>query len=122
MPGCCTRPDYDSFHEYRQLQSILYLTYSSFLHCYNQETLVCLCQVQTLASLMQKWVCFLQNVDVVQFFSRAIIILCPHNVQHLPTPLVRSLRAGVGSSITTYRVRMKLGHELFKFSEAVHDY
>ena len=26
-----------------------------------------------------------------------------------------SLRAGVGSSVTTYRV---LGHELFKFSEA----
>ena len=31
---------------------------------------------------------------------------------------VRSLRAGVGSSITTHRVRMKIGHELFKFSEA----
>ena len=31
---------------------------------------------------------------------------------------VRSLRAGVGSSITTHRVRMKVGHELFKFSEA----
>ena len=90
MPGCCTRPDYDSFHEYRQLQSILYLTYSSFLHCYNQETLVYLSQVQTLASLMQKWVCFLRNVGVVQKFSRAmraINILCPHNVQHLPTPL-----------------------------------
>ena len=66
QPGCCTRPDYDSFHEYRQLQSILYLTYSSFLHCYNQETLVYLSQVQTLASLMQKWVWFLRNVGVVQ--------------------------------------------------------
>ena len=44
-----TRPDYDSFHEYRQLQSVLYLTYSSFLHCYSQETLVYLSQVQTLA-------------------------------------------------------------------------
>ena len=90
MPGCCTRPDYDSFHEYRQLQSILYLTYSLFLHCYNQETLVYLCQAQTLASLMQKWVWFLRNVGVVQIFShamRAINILCPHNVQHLPTPL-----------------------------------
>ena len=31
---------------------------------------------------------------------------------------VRSLRAGVGSSITMHRVRMKLGHKLFKFSEA----
>ena len=31
---------------------------------------------------------------------------------------VRSLRAGVGSSIATHRVGMKLGHELFKFSEA----
>ena len=90
MPGCRTRPDYDSFHEYRQFQSILYLTYSSFLHCYNQETLVYLCQAQTLSSLMQKWVWFLRNVGVVQFFSRAtraINILCPHNVKHLPTPL-----------------------------------
>ena len=90
MPGCCTKSDYDSFHEYRQLQSILYLTCSSFLHCYNQETLVYLSQVQTLVSLMQKWVWFLRNVGVVQNFSRAtrtINILCPHNVQHLPTPL-----------------------------------
>ena len=31
---------------------------------------------------------------------------------------VRSLRAGVGNFITTHRVRMKLGYELFKFSEA----
>ena len=35
---------------------------------------------------------------------------------------VRSLRAGVGSSITTHGVRMKLAHEnnsiFFKFSEA----
>ena len=31
---------------------------------------------------------------------------------------VRSLRAVVVSSITMHRVRMKLGHELFKFSEA----
>ena len=32
----------------------------------------------------------LRNVGVVQIFSRAmraINILCPHNVQHLPTPL-----------------------------------
>ena len=40
---------------------------------------------------MQKWVWFLQNVGVVQKFSRAtrtINTLCPHNVQHLPTPLI----------------------------------
>ena len=69
MPGCCTRPDFDSFHENKQLQNILYLTYSLFLHCYNQETLS---QVQTLASLMQKWVWFLRNVDVVQNFPRTL--------------------------------------------------
>ena len=68
MPGCRTRPDYDSFHEYRQLQSILYLTYSSFLHCYNQETLVYLCQAQTLASLMQKWVWFCEMWAWSNFF------------------------------------------------------
>ena len=36
---------------------------------------------------------------------------------------VRSLRAGVGSSITTHRVRMKLGHENnYSSSVKLHDY
>ena len=28
--------------------------------------------------------------------------------------------AGIGSSVTAYRVRMKLGHELLNFSEAAY--
>ena len=33
----------------RQLQSVLYLAYFLFLHCYSQETFVCLSQVPNLA-------------------------------------------------------------------------
>ena len=66
----------------------VYLTYSLFLHCYNQETLS---KVQTLATLMQKWVWFLRNVGVVQNFPRTLcaqlISYASPNIQHLPTPL-----------------------------------
>ena len=62
--------------------SRVHSTYNSFLHCYNQETLVYLSQVQTLASLMQKWVWFLQNMGVVQKFSHA---LCARLISCAPT-------------------------------------
>ena len=74
--------------------SRVHSTYNSFLHCYNQETLVYLSQVQTLASLDAKMgVVFTKYGRGPKIFTRAmcaINILCPHNaaVQHLPAPLL----------------------------------